>query len=90
MIYHKSESSPPDTKRPLHTCPNCGSSNVDVSRVDGNVDVPLNTTCNRCGRRAVGDFGPLVGQMTVVKAGRGKVNDGMSGMSGTNGGEGGR
>lgn len=86
MIYRKSENPTPDTKRPLHTCPDCGSSNVDVSRVDGNVDVPLSTTCNRCGRRAVGDFGPLVGQMTVVKAGRGKINDGM----GTNGGEDGR
>lgn len=83
MIYNKSEHSPPTTTRPLHTCPNCGSSNVDVSRVDGNVDVPLNTTCNRCGRRAVGDFGPLVGQMTVINAGRGKVDDGMG-----NGGKG--
>ena len=88
MIYRKSESPAPDIKRPLHTCPDCGSSNVDVSRVDGNVDVPLSTTCNRCGRRAVGDFGPLVGQMTVVKAGRGKVNDGMDvsvGISNSNG-----
>lgn len=85
MIYRKSESPAPDTKRPLHTCPDCGSSNVDVSRVDGNVDVPLSTTCNRCGRRAVGDFGPLVGQMTVVKAGRGRVNDGMSDTSNSNG-----
>jgi transcription elongation factor Elf1 len=86
MIYNKSEHSPPNATRPLHTCPDCGSSNVDVSRVEGNVDVPLSTTCNRCGRRAVGDFGPLVGQMTVINGGRGKVDDGMD----TNGGEGGR
>ncbi len=76
MIYHKAES-PAPVKHHLHTCPECGSSNVDVSREDNGHDAPLHTTCNRCGRRAVADFGPLVGQMTVVKVGRGKVNDGM-------------